>query len=102
MNSRKAVTLRFKDNDLKIIQQIVRKEFGPGVSLEVGIKAIVINITQAYLNNLAEELKRVKEEEANKDGQSTADDSSGDSSSVQVQDGSSPVLADSGNDSVSE
>ena len=101
INKRKAVTLRFKDSDLKIINQIVRKEFGPGVSLEVGMKAILINITQAYLNNLAE-INRIKEEESNKDGQPAANDSSGDNPSIQVQDDNSSVLADSGDNSVSE
>lgn len=91
MNTRKAVTLRFKDTDLKIISQIVRKEFGPGVSLEVGMKAILINITQAYLNNLAEEIKRSKEEESNKDGQPAANDSSGDNQSVSLPDSDSSV-----------
>lgn len=84
-NNRKAVTLRFKDKDIRIMQQIIRKEFGP-IPLDMGIKSILLNIMQAYINQLA------KSVESSKGVSGGETDTTGDSSEVQVQDSSSPVL----------
>lgn len=87
MSNRKAVTLRFKDKDLKIMSQIISKEFGPGTSLEAGLKHTIINVMQAYINNL---------KEVSKDGNAAQTESSGDTpTESSVSNTDSPVLSDS-------
>jgi len=87
-SKRTPVTLRFGSKDIRLMKQVVNKEFGPGVKFEHGLRQIVLNTFQAYINQLArlaEEKKEVVDGEA---------DVAGDSSQVSVQDSSSPVLAE--------
>lgn len=100
MNSRKAVTLRFKDKDLKIIHQIIRKEFGP-IPVDMGIKSILLNIMQAYINQLAKAVEASKEVPSNPEVTINEEvitcgevDTTGDSSEVYVPCASSPILSE--------
>jgi len=88
-SKRTPVTLRFGSKDIRLMKQVVNKEFGPGVKFEHGLRQIVLNTFQAYINQLAKLNAEKKEVTSNGEA-----DVKGDSSQVSVQDSSSPVLAE--------
>ena len=56
--NRQAVTLRFSHKDIKLMELIIKKEFGPGHRLERGLRQIILNIMQQYINELDAELRK--------------------------------------------
>jgi hypothetical protein len=78
-SKRTPVTLRFGSKDIKLMKQVVNKEFGPGVKFEHGLRQIVLNTFQAYINQLAKAVESSKEVPS--DGEANTN---GDSSQVSV------------------
>lgn len=53
--NRQAVTLRFNPEDIQIMKAIIKRELGAGFTLELGLKQVIINIMQNYINQIKAE-----------------------------------------------
>ena len=70
--NRVPVTLRFNQKDIKLLTLIVQKEFKTN-DLKLGLRTIILNTAQAYLDELSKQMKESKNADGN--NRDTGDDS---------------------------
>lgn len=78
MNKRFPVTLRFNSKDVHILKHIVQKEFNHN-NLAIGLRTIVLNTAQAYLDELTKQLKEKEQANGSRDTDSNSGEIQGDS-----------------------